>query len=774
MNSKFDLTKFNILKEYKGNASNKIYLVEPKEGGPRLIYKQIHIYNLQCQLREIQAQKNLKHPYIIRLRDYSVEDQTLKLLIEFAQHGDLFEFINSLKFIKESKLLRLFFKIVIAVEFIHSNGFIHRDIKPENILIGDDFEPKLADFGSSVMQKVVRNTFCGTYEYMAPEIYERRRQTEKVDIWALGILLFEMTHNKMPFKDKSMLEIREIVESHRVPFDQQISSRIRSVVYKILRFRPEERPSAREILCFPELKCFYEELRDMLPKRGRSKSPITNAIVQNLLTNEDLANQQNIEDYKHVKTSNNLDRRTKLTEKERIKQDLLNFGKTFKLPCVERKKENRVSIDLGTEDSMKGQSKTSMNKKGDLSGDKSTFYCEKNSERNVSNTEEQWEFSEMKIIGEKGNPQEVPEKPVPNLEVELKSISQQKTKFGGKTKMGKLRINDYLKKKLNIGKSIQNLKKYNKDYTSTRSIVNKIKTLKNLPNKKHVMKKSKTNRYTSKSPTPCKSTLFRVNTPSIKKKPAMFGSNVFSKLNKNEYELAEISTGISPRKQYKKAFRFDSLSTIKQKNQKTIKNFEFQKTYKILYTGKEAIRSRDYKLKKSNLHKINFLKSKKDFSNKTNALQNQKIKPRNYNALKNNKIPQISRLKKQLQNYQYSSPLNLVSLKSRNSKKLRMKIKNQTPVIGVMKSRKNLKNSEVKNSSSKAWKKEKSKNYSSRYLVVDESFKNPDMFRSGHWAGSKKTEQNGYYFPGKTTKMRSIKKSGLSVEPKSKQWVCVF
>ena len=76
---------------------------------------------------------------------------------------------------------------------------IHRDIKPENILVDEKLQPKLADFGTVGETTELQQTFCGTYEYMAPEVYLRQKQSDKVDVWALGILFYEMTHFKTPF-----------------------------------------------------------------------------------------------------------------------------------------------------------------------------------------------------------------------------------------------------------------------------------------------------------------------------------------------------------------------------------------------------------------------------------------------------------------------------------------------------------------------------------------------------------------------------------------------
>ena len=84
MKSRLDLQDFNVLEEFKGNSCNKIYLVRRKGSQQKLIFKIIKIYNFQTQLREIQAQKNLKHEFIVRLLDYEIQQKNIVLLIEFA------------------------------------------------------------------------------------------------------------------------------------------------------------------------------------------------------------------------------------------------------------------------------------------------------------------------------------------------------------------------------------------------------------------------------------------------------------------------------------------------------------------------------------------------------------------------------------------------------------------------------------------------------------------------------------------------------------------
>jgi serine/threonine protein kinase len=337
--NQLSIENYEIQKEFEGNTLNKIYLVKDKQSQQLFIFKQIQIKDLRTQIREIQAQKNLNHKFIIRLVKFSIQKSSIDLLIEYASKGDLFDYINNLKTVREFTLLEMFYKLIIALDFIHLNGFIHRDIKPENILIGDDCEPKMADFGSSVGKQVIRNTFCGTSEYMAPEIYMREQQTEKVDIWAMGILLFEMCHNFTPFKGKNLFEIKDMIDERQLPFNPQIPLSIRQIIYKILRIDPKDRPTAREILAFPEFSGIDKELRKHIPKKNADD--ILNFEMSNgrILTRE----------FKHKKTIENRkncdQNKVDAKHKKLIKEDLNYFKRNFILPNnLDLSKTNKKNV----------------------------------------------------------------------------------------------------------------------------------------------------------------------------------------------------------------------------------------------------------------------------------------------------------------------------------------------------------------------------------------------------------------------------------------------
>lgn len=246
-----NLDDYRRIQECKGNKSNKIFIVEHRITRETSILKVITIKNLERQLREIETHCSVHGDHIIRLKDYQVTAHHILMLIEYAKHGDLFCFIPRLREMSIATVLRFYLQILQAVHHLHSHGFVHRDIKPENILIGSKFVPKLADFGASSKIGVIKNTYCGTYEYMAPEIVLRKQQSEKVDVWALGILLFEMLSGHTPFKDMKPEEIRKRIDTNEIVFPGNADKTIIDFILWVLKYEASERPSVGEMMQHP-------------------------------------------------------------------------------------------------------------------------------------------------------------------------------------------------------------------------------------------------------------------------------------------------------------------------------------------------------------------------------------------------------------------------------------------------------------------------------------------------------------------------------------------
>ena len=139
-------------------------------------------------LEEIRLHSKLKHPNIIRLYGSQVKTSKILIFLEYAEKGDLFGKVHRTAHIPLKHKLKTFYQCVQAVNYMHEQGVLHRDLKPENILLDENGDVKLCDFGWSIemSKKNRRQSLCGTVEYMAPEIYNQTKQTEKTDVWALG------------------------------------------------------------------------------------------------------------------------------------------------------------------------------------------------------------------------------------------------------------------------------------------------------------------------------------------------------------------------------------------------------------------------------------------------------------------------------------------------------------------------------------------------------------------------------------------------------------
>jgi len=145
--------------------------------------------------KELEIQWRLRHSNIIRLYGYFYDEKSIYVVVEFAPFGNLYQKLRREKFFSEEKSKVIIRQIVNALLYMQERNVIHRDIKPENILIMDQdtMHVKLCDFGWSTHTIDERRmTFCGTVDYVAPELIYQEPYDDKIDIWAVGILTYEL------------------------------------------------------------------------------------------------------------------------------------------------------------------------------------------------------------------------------------------------------------------------------------------------------------------------------------------------------------------------------------------------------------------------------------------------------------------------------------------------------------------------------------------------------------------------------------------------------
>lgn len=209
--------------------------------------------------REIEILKKLNHSNVLKMYEAIETEMHLYLVLELVNGMSLNEYVKKHveRRLSENDACRIFYQIMLALEYCHGNDVAHRDIKFDNVLLDHSNNVKLIDFGfSTCMPKNQKTkTFCGTPSYMAPEIIKKNEyHGPPVDIWACGVVLYGMLCGYFPFKSHSDKECYKKILTGIVYIPSFVSFEPKELIEKILVLDPEKRPTAKEILSNPWLK----------------------------------------------------------------------------------------------------------------------------------------------------------------------------------------------------------------------------------------------------------------------------------------------------------------------------------------------------------------------------------------------------------------------------------------------------------------------------------------------------------------------------------------
>ena len=188
--------------------------------------------------------KDSDHPFIVKLYMALQTSNRVHLIMEFCPGGELFFHLQHHKRLTEDQALFYFSEIVLALEYLHKNDIIYRDLKPENILLDSDGHVKLIDFGLSkqgVGKEGVSFSFCGSPEYMSPEILNGVSHGRAVDFYGLGALLYEMIVGTPPFYDQSPSRMEWNILNTSPKFPPGLSKACKDILGRLLDKEPEKR-----------------------------------------------------------------------------------------------------------------------------------------------------------------------------------------------------------------------------------------------------------------------------------------------------------------------------------------------------------------------------------------------------------------------------------------------------------------------------------------------------------------------------------------------------
>ncbi|XP_030389016.1 aurora kinase C-like [Gopherus evgoodei] len=211
---------------------------------------------LEHQLRrEIEILSHLRHPNILRFYNYFHDRTRIYLMLEYAPGGELYKELQKHEHFEETRTATYVEEISDALIYCHAQKVIHRDIKPENLLLGLKGELKLADFGWSVhAPSLRRTTFCGTTDYLAPEMIDGRTHDENVDVWCVGVLCFECLVGYAPFEAPTRNETYKRIAEVKFTFPTWVPDGAKDLISKTLKRTPSLRLSLKEIIKHPWVK----------------------------------------------------------------------------------------------------------------------------------------------------------------------------------------------------------------------------------------------------------------------------------------------------------------------------------------------------------------------------------------------------------------------------------------------------------------------------------------------------------------------------------------
>ncbi|KAM3140126.1 hypothetical protein pb186bvf_007679 [Paramecium bursaria] len=270
-NNDLTIEDFDILKCIGVGGFSRVYLVRKIDTGifyaMKLIEKGFILRNNKSIIiqNERYVMSISDSPYLAKLYFSFETKYYLVFIMEYCQGGELFYHLRKLKRLQEVQARQYFVQVCKAIEYLHSKGVVYRDIKPENILLDADGYLRLSDFGLAKPRMSREDTaysFCGSPEYMSPEMLLRDGHNYMVDIYCLGALLYEFVIGSPPFYSRDIESIYESILNESVQFPPQIplSQDLKNLISKLLVKDPSQRLGSqrgvREILEHQWFKSF--------------------------------------------------------------------------------------------------------------------------------------------------------------------------------------------------------------------------------------------------------------------------------------------------------------------------------------------------------------------------------------------------------------------------------------------------------------------------------------------------------------------------------------
>ena len=296
LESEPEMADFNVLKELGEGSFGKVLLVQHKKTNAKYALKVVDKQHVLTEpdkssfLREVEINYKINHPNIVKLFGHFEDNECCYLLMEYIGGGDLFSYIpvNGKSILKPEQAASIIKDVISAVYYIHHMNppIMHRDIKPENVLITSDLKAKLTDFGlcAYIQPGILRKSTCGSPIYMSPEMIDKTGHNEKIDIWSIGVLLFELLTGDQAWAGENLATIEYNIRNLRISWPEDMNGFPSELIKKILKKNPEERISLTDMLNDPFFTQYFFNPTSCLITPDNKKSKVFVMSKDNPLT----------------------------------------------------------------------------------------------------------------------------------------------------------------------------------------------------------------------------------------------------------------------------------------------------------------------------------------------------------------------------------------------------------------------------------------------------------------------------------------------------------
>lgn len=258
--------KYELGKLLGCGAFAKVYHAREINNGRSVAIKVINKKNLSNKdgipdkhiEREVSVMRQLQHPYIVRLYEVLATKTKIYFVMEYVKGGELFNQIANKGRFSEDLGRKCFQQLISAVNYCHSRGIYHRDLKPENVLIDENGDLKVTDFGLSATTDQIQSfdgllyTVCGSPAYVAPEVLTiKGYDGAKTDVWSCGIILYVMIAGYFPFYDQNLMLMYKKIYKGEFRCPKWMSPDVKRILSRLLDINPATRITIEEIIRDP-------------------------------------------------------------------------------------------------------------------------------------------------------------------------------------------------------------------------------------------------------------------------------------------------------------------------------------------------------------------------------------------------------------------------------------------------------------------------------------------------------------------------------------------